>query len=40
MPRAVKNVVMLALAGLGQMLLFHSQEAPGPLFIGQSGAFQ
>ena len=31
-------VLFMGLAGLGQMLLFHLQEAAGPVFIGQTGA--
>lgn len=31
-------LLFMALAGLGQMLLFHLQEAAGPVFIGQTGA--
>jgi len=30
--------IFMALAGLGQLLLFHLQEAAGPVFIGQTGA--
>lgn len=30
--------LFMALAGVGQMLLFHLQEAAGPVFIGQTGA--
>ncbi|MBL7649195.1 MAG: DMT family transporter [Candidatus Hydrogenedentes bacterium] len=37
-----KHVTLLAffmaLAGLGQLLLFHLQDAAGPVFIGQTGA--
>jgi len=31
-------LLFMALAGLGQLLLFHLQEAAGPVFIGQTGA--
>lgn len=30
--------LFMGLAGLGQLLLFHLQEAAGPVFIGQTGA--
>ena len=31
-------VLFMGLAGLGQLLLFHLQDAAGPVFIGQTGA--
>ncbi len=31
-------LLFMGLAGLGQLLLFHLQEAAGPVFIGQTGA--
>lgn len=30
--------LFMGLAGLGQLLLFHLQDAAGPVFIGQTGA--